>query len=69
MVTGTALSAAPGGWVPVHAIVGGLSAYNGLTAVLLNLAVSAALSAILPNRARDETRLEQDERTLTPARA
>ncbi len=69
MATGTLLSAAPGGWTPVHAIAGGISAYNGLTAVLLNLAVAAVLSTMLPNRAPDETRLDQDADALAPAQA
>ena len=57
MVVGTSLSAAPGAWVPVHAIWGtGFAAYNGVTSVALNIAVAALLSAMLPNRAPDETK-------------
>ena len=56
MALGTGLSAAPGAWVPVHALWGGVAAYNGITALAANLAVSALLSAVLPNTAADETR-------------
>jgi solute:Na+ symporter, SSS family len=43
--------------VPVHAIFGSnLAVYNGVTAILANILVATLLSALLPNRARDETR-------------
>ncbi len=58
MALGTALSAGPAAWVPVHALWGGIAAYNGITALVANLAVAAVLSALLPNRAPDETRAE-----------
>ena len=68
MVFGTALSWAPG--VPVnvtHALAWpvpglgtvdlglGFSAYNGLTSVILNIAVAAILSLVMGSRAPDET--------------
>jgi len=67
MIAGTALSWTPKAWVPVHPLkwdfpgIGGLdsglnfSAYNGLTAVLLNIAVAAVLSLALRSNAADET--------------
>lgn len=62
MIAGTALSAAPGAWVPIHVIAGtGVAVYNGITALLLNVVVAALLSAVLPNRAPDETRAEDYE--------
>jgi SSS family solute:Na+ symporter len=69
MAAGTALSATPGAWVPLHAIWGaGFSAYNGLTALVLNVAVAGALSALLPNRAPDATR-PADYDDMVPAAA
>jgi solute:Na+ symporter, SSS family len=67
MIAGTALSSTPKAWVPIHAMkwdipgIGsldtglGFSAYNGLTAVLLNIAVAAVLSLALRSSAADET--------------
>ena len=67
MIVGTALSWNGTAWVPVHALnwdipfVGnvdlglGFAAYNGLTAVVVNAVLSAALSLALRSRARDET--------------
>jgi solute:Na+ symporter, SSS family len=67
MIVGTSLSWTPKAWVPVHALnwdvpfAGhidpglGFAAYNGLTAVILNLAVAGALSLVLRSQARDET--------------
>ena len=63
MIVGTSLSWTGPAWVPVHALkwdaplVGnvdlglGFAAYNGLTAVILNLLLSAALSLVLRSRA------------------
>ncbi|WP_158809137.1 monocarboxylate uptake permease MctP [Beijerinckia sp. L45] len=57
MVVGTGLAAGPLAWTPVHAVFGlGFSAYNGLIAFVLNVAVAGALSALLPNTAPDATR-------------
>ena len=56
MVLGTYLSAGAVAWVPVHAVWGGIYAYNGITALAANFAVAAVLSAVLPNEAPDETR-------------
>ena len=67
MFAGTALSWTSKAWVPIHPLkwdipgIGaldsglGFSAYNGLTAVLLNIAVAAALSLVLRSNAADET--------------
>ena len=56
MGVGTGLAAGPLAWTPVHAVWGlGFSAYNGLIAFVLNVAVAGTLSALLPNTAPDET--------------
>jgi SSS family solute:Na+ symporter len=56
MILGTALAWTPDAWVPVAPIFGAsLKIYNGLTAIIANIAVAAILSALLPNTARDET--------------
>jgi SSS family solute:Na+ symporter len=65
MILGTLLSWGEKGWTPVHALkwdiprLGnfdlGFSAYNGLTAVIVNIALAAALSLVLRPRAHDET--------------
>ena len=69
IVLGTMLSAGAAAWVPVHAIWGGIAAYNGITALVANFAVAVVLSALLPNAARDETREEDydDLRIAVPA--
>jgi len=68
MAFGTALSWGPGAPVNVtHALAWpipglgtfdlglGFSAYNGLTSVILNIAVAAILSLVMGSRAPDET--------------
>ena len=67
MILGTGLSWTGAGWAPVHALkweipfVGafdpglGFAAYNGLTAVLLNIVVAAVLSLVLRPKGIDET--------------
>ena len=56
MVTGTLLSSGVASWTPIHAVFGlGFSAYNGLIALVLNVAVAGVLSVLLPNQAPDET--------------
>jgi SSS family solute:Na+ symporter len=67
MIVGTSLSWTGKAWIPVHALkwdvpfVGdvdlglGFAAYNGLTAVFLNVLVAATLSLVLRSRAGDET--------------
>jgi SSS family solute:Na+ symporter len=67
MIVGTSLSWTEKAWTPVHAlkwdipVIGsinsglGFSAYNGLTSVMVNLLVAAALSVVMRSRARDET--------------
>ena len=73
MIAGTALSWTPKAWVPIHALkwdvplIGaldsglGFSAYNGLTAVLVNFVVAAILSLALRSRAVDQTAREDFE--------
>ena len=65
MIVGTSLAWGEKAWTPLHALkwdvplLGnfdlGFSAYNGLTSVIVNFVVAAALSLILRPRARDET--------------
>jgi solute:Na+ symporter, SSS family len=67
MILGTSLSWTGSAWAPVHALkwdipfIGnvdlglGFAAYNGLTAVVVNVLVATALSFILRSHARDET--------------
>src|SRR5579863_9464334 len=73
MIVGTSLAWTGTAWVPVHALkwdipfVGGVdsgfgfAAYNGLTAVIVNVVLSAALSLVLHSRARDGTLPEDYE--------
>ncbi len=62
MILGTWLAWTPGAWVPVATILGSSwKIYNGLTGLIANIVVSAVLSAVLPNTARDETRAEDYE--------
>lgn len=59
IVVGTNLSRIGQSWVPVHAILGEISAYNGLIAVILNICVAGLLTYLLPfSRGVDETRPE-----------
>lgn len=69
IVVGTALSAGAAAWVPVHPVFGGISAYNGVTALIANFAVAVVLSALLPNTATDETRAEDYDDLRIPAPA
>ena len=67
MIVGTSLSWTEKAWVPVHALkwdvpllghvdLGlGFSAYNGLTAVAINVLVATILSLVLRSAAPDET--------------
>jgi SSS family solute:Na+ symporter len=67
MIVGTSLSYTEKAWVPVHALkwdlplIGpldsglGFAAYNGLTAVVLNIVVATILSLVLRSQAADET--------------
>jgi solute:Na+ symporter, SSS family len=61
MSLGTWLAYTPEKWVPVSSILGTLQIYNGLTAIIVNIAVAAVLSAVLPNAARDETTAQDYE--------
>jgi solute:Na+ symporter, SSS family len=81
MAVGTALSWAPGAAVvTLHPLAWdiplfgrfdlglGFSAYNGLTSVLLNIAIAAILSVLAPSRTPDETSAaDYDDRCLAPA--
>ncbi|MGO9686378.1 MAG: monocarboxylate uptake permease MctP [Beijerinckiaceae bacterium] len=59
MILGTSLAWTPDAWVPVAPIFGAsFKIYNGLTAIIANIAVAAVLSALVPNTARDETVVE-----------
>jgi solute:Na+ symporter, SSS family len=60
MFLGTWLAYTPAKWIPVTAVFG-VPIYNGLTAILANIAVAAVLSALLPNTAQDETHSEDYE--------
>ena len=67
MAAGTLLAYTPKAWVPVHALAWdlplfgrvdlglGFAAYNGLTAVILNIAVSVILSVVIRTNAPDQT--------------
>jgi solute:Na+ symporter, SSS family len=55
MGIGTWFAWTPTAWVPVASIFGTWKAYNGLTALVVNIAVATLLSAMLPNKAPDET--------------
>ena len=62
MILGTWLAWTPDAWVPVAPILGSSwKIYNGLTAIVANIAVATVLSVLLPNRAEDETRAEDYE--------
>jgi SSS family solute:Na+ symporter len=70
IVVGTSLSYTPAAWTPVHKLAWdlpfyghldsglGFAAFNGLTAVVLNFVVAAALSVVLRPRGKDETQPE-----------
>jgi len=77
MIVGTALSWTGAAWSPVHALkwdvplIGhfdlglGFAAYNGLTAVIVNFLVAAALSLALRSQAVDQTSPEDyDDRAF-----
>jgi len=55
MTVGTYLAWGPTAWVPTHWVGDWFVAYNGLTSVVVNIAVSALLSAVLRSEAPDET--------------
>ena len=80
MTVGTSLSWTPARWVNVHALSWdlpfaghvdsglGFAAYNGLTSVILNIAIAVVLSALLPNRAPDATSAaDYEDRALATA--
>jgi SSS family solute:Na+ symporter len=47
MIAGTALAWGPAAWTPTHSVFGWFAAYNGLIALVLNIAVSCVGSAVL----------------------
>jgi SSS family solute:Na+ symporter len=56
MILGTWLAWAPTAWTPLHKLFEtDIAVYNGLLALAANIAVATVLSALLPNRAPDET--------------
>lgn len=48
MVTGTYLAWGPAAWTPTHTVFELFSAYNGIIALTLNVAVAAAISHLFP---------------------
>ena len=55
MIMGTWLAYGEKAWVPTHGVFDWFSAYNGLIAVVANIVVAAALSAVLGSKAPDAT--------------
>jgi SSS family solute:Na+ symporter len=55
IVVGTTLSYGTTAWVSTHVVWGTVAAYNGFTALVLNIVVAATLSAFMPNTAPDAT--------------
>lgn len=66
---GTWLAWTPTAWVPVSSLFGWFGAYNGLTAVALNVIVAVVVSALFPSRASDETRALDYEDASTSSTA
>ena len=54
ITTGTLFSVGPGAWVPTHPLWG-VSIYNGVSALALNIVIATVLSAVLPRHAADAT--------------
>ena len=61
MVFGTWLAWGATKWVPTHSVFDWFIAYNGLIAVVVNIAVAGTLSALLGSPGPDETRAEDYE--------
>jgi SSS family solute:Na+ symporter len=58
MGLGTWLSWGTSAWTPVHVLPGtNLSVYNGIIALFANIFVATVLSAVLPNRVPDRTKM------------
>lgn len=55
MVTGTYLAWGPTSWTPTHTVFDLFLAYNGIIAVLLNIAAAAAVSLVFRSKAPDAT--------------
>lgn len=63
MILGTWLAWGPVSWVPVSSVLNlGFSSYNGLTAVLANIAVATVISAVMTGKDRTDLTAEQDYR-------
>jgi SSS family solute:Na+ symporter len=58
MATGTYLAWGPASWSTTHTVFDWFSAYNGIIAVILNMAVAAAISFLFPTEQPDKTDLE-----------
>jgi SSS family solute:Na+ symporter len=58
MAAGTYLAWGPTSWSTTHTIFDWFSAYNGIIAVILNMAVAAAISFLFPAEEPDKTNLE-----------
>jgi SSS family solute:Na+ symporter len=61
MLLGTYLAWGPTAWVPTHSVFDWFVAYNGLTAFVANVAVSAVVSLLVRSGAPDETSPEDYE--------
>ncbi len=61
MLLGTWLAWGADKWVPTHGVFDWFVAYNGLIAVVVNIAISAALSAVLGSSAPDATKPDDYE--------
>jgi SSS family solute:Na+ symporter len=58
MAAGTYLAWGPASWSTTHTVFDWFSAYNGIIAVILNMAVAAAISFLFPSEGPDKTDLE-----------
>jgi len=57
MAAGTYLAWGPTSWSTTHTVFDWFSAYNGIIAVILNIAVAAAISFLFPTGEPDATDL------------
>jgi SSS family solute:Na+ symporter len=67
ITVGTYLSYTPNAWVPVTKLWDGFAAYNGLTAIILNVVVALVISSVFPSRAADETKASDYEDAVAEA--
>ena len=68
MVLGTWLAWGTDKWVTTHGVFDWFVAYNGVIAVAVNIAIAAALSAVLGSAAPDQTKPDDYELDQVPAR-